>query len=176
LLNASQIAGSGSVWSKVLGWTHAICFSRDHCLCSTFHLFYYVLCSACEYAMFIPAQRLHDLSNSPESKVTLAEVLWEVRRIYYTVVDLLLISFLYHSMWLLLGWISNGTSCIKLWTKNVTTDTDMYKRIQYLNKSLLAYYKERTVAPRVGLCCELATYWQIFQKLPYSNIICWNSM
>jgi hypothetical protein len=71
-------------------------------------------CSAWEYTMFAPAQHLHNWheqqsSNKDDLDLTVAG---EAGKFYYTGVDLLLISFLCHSTWLLLGCILNGTHTV----------------------------------------------------------------
>jgi hypothetical protein len=67
-------------------------------------------------AMFAPTQLLRNWREQrPSNKSDIdSSVMWEVGRVYYTGVDLLLISFLYRSSWLMLSCVLNGTSCVTL--------------------------------------------------------------
>jgi hypothetical protein len=80
-----------SMRSNVREWTHVLLVNTQ---CSHLHSF-------CATGM----------SSGLATMVTLTSVMGEVWRVYYTGVDLLLISFLCRSAWLLLGCVLNSTSC-----------------------------------------------------------------
>jgi hypothetical protein len=67
--------------------------------------------SAREYTMFAPAQLLRNWREQrPSNNGDLdSRVAGEIGIVYYTGVDLLLVSFLYRSVRLLLGFVLNGT-------------------------------------------------------------------
>jgi hypothetical protein len=66
-----------------------------------------------EYTMFTPAQLLRNWREQrPSNQDDLdSSVSVEVGRVHYTGVGILVISFLYRSTRLLLGWVLNGTPC-----------------------------------------------------------------
>jgi hypothetical protein len=96
--------------------------------------------SAREYTTFAPAQLLRNWREQrPSNRGDIdSTVTVEIGRVYYTGVDLLLISILYCSTWLLLGCDLNGTPCrilisnvAEIWASKETFL--LYNHQQHLN-------------------------------------------
>jgi hypothetical protein len=70
--------------------------------------------SASKYTMFAPTQLLRNWSQQRPSNQVVhdSSVVWEARRVYYTTVHLLVISFLCSTKKLLLGCFLNDATCM----------------------------------------------------------------
>jgi hypothetical protein len=126
--------------------------------------------SAREYTMFEPTQLLsnwreqrHSNQGDLDSSVT-----GEVWRVHYTGLNLLLVSFLYSSTWLLLGGILIGTPCILLFVDMQQSTYEKSTRETYIKYQLKtvrwcsASYYRLLYKPKPGVC------WAVGKPVSYS--------
>jgi hypothetical protein len=116
--------------------------------------------SACEYTMFAPVQLLHNWHEQwPCNQGDLyLSITGALRRVYYMGVDLLLISFLYCSMWLLLGCVLLGIFYIYIYI--------YIHPISYIGKKVETLFPLKNNQKSISLK-KFLSLWVHFQNMPW---------